>query len=81
MLLFSQVGTIGQLWDFIETSSFHDNIKGIKDIKDNDTDYTDIAVYSMQYNNGILVQSKDVREGPIPIFMVLICNLDSTNLP
>ena len=32
---------IAQLWDFIETSSFRDNIKGIKD---NDNDYKDIAV-------------------------------------
>ena len=35
---------IAQLWDFIETSSFRDNIKGIKDIKDNDNDFKDIAV-------------------------------------
>ena len=30
---------IAQLWDFIETSSFPEDIKGIKDIKDNDDDY------------------------------------------
>ena len=35
---------IAQLWDFIETSSFRDNIKGIKDIKDNDNDLKDLAV-------------------------------------
>ncbi len=35
---------IAQLWDFIETSSFREDIKGIKDIKYNDNDYKDIAV-------------------------------------
>ena len=38
---------IAQLWDFIETSSFREDIKGIKGIKDlkyNDNDYKDIAV-------------------------------------
>ena len=30
---------IAQLWDLIETSSFREDIKGIKDIKDNDDDY------------------------------------------
>ena len=35
---------IAQLWDFIETFSFRDNIKGIKDIKDNDNDLKDLAV-------------------------------------
>ena len=30
---------IAQLWDLIETSSFRENIKVIKDIKDNDDDY------------------------------------------
>ena len=35
---------IAQLWDIIETSSFPEDIKGIKDIKDNDDDYKDIAV-------------------------------------
>ena len=35
---------IAQLWDLIETSSFHEDIKdikGIKDVKDNDDDYND----------------------------------------
>ena len=32
---------IAQFWDLIETSSFHEDIKGIKDIKDNDDDYND----------------------------------------
>ena len=32
---------IAQLWDLIETSFFHEDIKGIKDIKDNDDDYND----------------------------------------
>ena len=32
---------IAQLWDLIETSSFREDIKGIKDIKDNDDDYND----------------------------------------
>ena len=32
---------IAQLWDFIETSSFREDIKGIKDIKYNDDDYND----------------------------------------
>ena len=35
---------IAQLWDFIETSSFREDIKGIKDLKYNDNDYKDIAV-------------------------------------
>ena len=35
---------IAQLWDFIETSSFREDIKGIKDIKYSDNDYKDIAV-------------------------------------
>ena len=30
---------IAQLLDLIETSSFHVDIKGIKDIKDNDNEY------------------------------------------
>ena len=30
---------IAQLWDLIETSSFCEDIKGIKDVKDNDDDY------------------------------------------
>ena len=32
---------IAQLWDFIETSSFREDIKGIKDIKDIDDEYND----------------------------------------
>ena len=32
---------IAQLWDLIETSSFREDIKGIKDIKYNDDDYND----------------------------------------
>ena len=35
---------VAQLWDFIETSSFREDIKGIKDLKYNDNDYKDIAV-------------------------------------
>ena len=35
---------IAQLWDLIETSSFREDIKGIKDIKYNDDDYNDIAM-------------------------------------
>ena len=35
---------IAQLWDLIETSSFREDIKGIKDIKYNDNDYKNIAV-------------------------------------
>ena len=34
---------IAQLWDLIETSSFREDIKGIKYINDNDDDYKDIA--------------------------------------
>ena len=30
---------IAQLWDLIETSSFREDIKGIKDNKDNHDDY------------------------------------------
>ena len=30
---------IAQLWDLIETSSFREDIKAIKDIKENDDDY------------------------------------------
>ena len=32
---------IDQLWDLIETSSFLEDIKGIKDIKENVDDYND----------------------------------------
>ena len=32
---------IAQLWDLIETSSFCEDIKGIKNIKDNDDDNND----------------------------------------
>ena len=35
---------IVQLWDLIDTSSFREDINGIKDIKDNDDDDKDIAV-------------------------------------
>ena len=32
---------IAQFWDLIESSSFCEDIKGIKDIKDNDDDFND----------------------------------------
>ena len=37
----SDMTKIAQFWDFIETSSFREDIKGIKDIQDNDDDYND----------------------------------------
>ena len=32
---------IAQFWDLIGSSSFYEDIKGIKDIKDNDDDFND----------------------------------------
>ena len=52
---------IAQLWDFIETSSFREDIKGIKDIKDKDDDYNDKEENNMNntYNKDDKVDKKD----------------------
>ena len=54
---------IAQLWDLIETSSFCEDIKGIKDIKDNDDDYNDKEDNNKKdtYNKDDKVDKKDYK--------------------
>ena len=54
---------IAQLWDFIESSIFWEDIKGIKDIKDNDDDFNNKEENNNNdtYNKGGKVDKKDYK--------------------
>ena len=54
---------IAQLWDLIETSSFREDINGIKNIKDNDDDYNNKEDNNKNdtYNKDDKVDNKDYK--------------------